>query len=131
MEVIIMKKFTKKLIGTVITGAITVASFTSAFAAADVTRISTTDINGSYVNTIVSQNNSSINVKGGNVEITDITEKTIGNSVVETGVFTGNSTINAVGRNVEITSADTFTVDGSVANTLINDVKSRIRTISR
>ena len=126
-----MKNFTKKFIGTVITGAITIASFTSAFAAADVTRISTTDINGSYVNTIVSQNESSINVKSGNVKITDITGKTIRNSAVETGVFTGSSTINAANRNVEIISADTFTVDGSVANTLINDVKSRIKTYSR
>ena len=126
-----MKNFTKKFIGTVITGAITIASFTSAFAATDVTRIITTDINGLYVNTIISQNDSSINVKGGNVKITDITEKTIGNSAVETGVFTSDSRINAAGRNVEITSADTFTVDGSVTDTLINDVKNRIRTISR
>ena len=126
-----MKKFTKKLIGTVITGAITVASFTSAFAATDVTRISTVDINGSYVNTIVSQNDSSIKVKGGNIKVTDLTDETIKNSIVGTGVFTGNSTIDAAGRNVEVISADTFTVDGSVADTLINDVKSRIRTISR
>jgi len=131
MEEIIMKNFTKKFIGTVITGAITIASFTSAFATADVTRISTTDISGSYVNTIVSQNNNSINVKGGNIKITDLTGKTIKNGVVETGAFTSGSTINAAGRNVEITSADTFTVDGSYADVLINDVKSKIKTYSK
>ena len=126
-----MKNFTKKLIGTVITGAITIASLTSAFAATDVTRVNSVNVNGSYVNTIVSQDNSSIKAKGGNVKITDLTDKAIINSVVGTGVFTGNSTIDATGRNVEIISADTFTVDGSAADTLINDVKSRIRTVSR
>ena len=126
-----MKKFTKKLMGTVITGAITIASFTSAFAATDVTRINSVNVNGSYVNTIVSQDNSSIKVKGGNVKITDLTDKSIINSVVGTGIFTGNSTVDAAGKNVEIISADTFTVDGSVADTIINDVKSRIKTYSR
>ena len=126
-----MKNFTKKLIGTAITGAITIASFTSAFAATDVTRISTVNVNGSYVNTIVSQDNSSIKVKGGNVKVTDLTDKTIKDSIVGTGVFTGNSAIEAKGKNIEVISADTFTVDGSVADTLINDVKSRIRTFSR
>ena len=126
-----MKKFTKKFMGTVITGAITVASLTSAFAATDVTRINTVNTSDSYVNTIVSQDNSSIKAKGGNVKVTDLTDKAIINSVVGTGVFTGNSTIDATGRNVEIISADTFTVDGSAADTLINDVKSRIRTVSR
>ena len=126
-----MKNFTKKLIGTVITGAITVASFTSAFAATDVTRISTVDINGSYVNTIVSQDDSSIKVKGGNVKVTDIADKTIKNSIIETGVFTGNSAIEAKGRNVEIISADTFMVDGSAAGVIINDAKSRIKTFSK
>ena len=121
----------KKFMGTVITGAITVASLTSAFAATDVTRINTININDSYVNTIVSQDNSSIKVKGGNVKVTGLTDKAIINSVVGTGVFTGNSTIDAAGRNIEIISADTFTVDSSVADTLINDIKSRIRTISR
>ena len=126
-----MKKFTKKFMGTVITGAITVASLTSAFAATDVTRINTVNTSDSYVNTIVSQDNSSIKAKGGNVKVTDLTDRAIINSVVGPGVFTGNSTIDAAGRNVEIISADTFTVDGSAADTLINDVKSRIRTISR
>ena len=126
-----MKKFTKKLMGTLITGAITVASFTSAFAATDVTRINSVNVNGSYVNTIVSQDNSSIKAKGGNVKVTDLTNKAIINSVVGTGVLTGNSIINAAGKNVEIISADTFTVDSSVADTLINDVKSKIKTIQR
>ena len=126
-----MKNFTKKLMGTAITGAITIASLTSAFAATDVTRINSVNVNGSYVNTIVSQDNSSIKVKGGNVKITDLTDKAIINSVVGTGVFTGNSAIDAAGRNVEIISADTFTVDGSAADTLINDVKSRIKAFSK
>ena len=126
-----MKKFTKKFMGTLITGTIVVASFTSAFAATDITRINSVNVNGSYVNTIVSQDNSSIKAKGGNVKVTDLTNKAIINSVVGTGVFTGNSIINAAGKNVEIISADTFTVDGSVADMLINDVKSKIKTISR
>ena len=88
-----MKNFTKKLIGTVITGAITIASLTSAFAATDVTRVNSVNVNGSYVNTIVSQDNSSIKAKGGNVKITDLTDKAIINSVVGTGVFTDRKSV--------------------------------------
>ena len=112
-----MNKFTKKLIGTVITGAITIASLTSAFAETIIDSHIIAEPIGKTV------------IKSDKIQPCNCCCHCC-HGVVKTGVFTGSSTINAAGRNAEITSADTFTVDDYVANTLINDVKSRIGTIS-
>ena len=121
----------KKFSGTVIAGIMIAASVNSAFAGTTVTRISTVDVNNSCINTIVSQNDSTIKAVGKDVDIVDITDKTIRDSIINTGVFESSSTINAKGKNIKITSADSFAVDGSVTDALVNDVKSKIRTITR
>jgi len=131
MEGFFMKNLTKKIGGMVITGAMVVTSISSAFAATNITRVNTIDINNSYAGAVVAQSDNIIKANGRDINITGISGKTIKDSVLETGVFTGSSTINANGKNVDIISADTITIDGSYVETLVNDIKGKIKTRSR
>ncbi len=130
-----MKNLKKKISGVIITGAVAALSVSSAFAGTtNIASYNSVNVDkGSYVDTFVSQNDSKIKAKGGDITITSLTEKKIDRgSIVETGIFEDNTEIDATGKNIDIVSGNTLTVDrGSVAETLINDVKSKIRTRTR
>lgn len=116
----------KNLTAALIISAMTILNASSAFAGTNISNISSVDISGSYVGTIVSQETSSISARGGDINITDVSVDTISGSIVDTGIYVKSKTIEAEGRNINITSADALGVDSSLADTLVNDVYKSI-----
>ena len=126
-----MKKntFTKKALGTVTAGIITIMSICPTWAATSVTKYDSTTIAGSYVGTGVFQNDTSIYAKGGNVDITDVDDFNFVNSAADVIVKDTVKKIHAQGKDVGITSADSTTIAGSVIGTYIDtktkDIKAK------
>ena len=126
-----MKKNTlvKKALGTVTAGIITAMSICPAWADTSITTYDSTNVVGSYIETGVFQNNTSIYAKGGNINITDLGEFNVINSTADVIVNDTTKKIHAQGKDVGITSADSTIVAGSVIGTHIDtkvkDIKAK------
>jgi hypothetical protein len=98
-----------------------------AMASVTCTDYSGINVTNSAVDTMVSDNKTTIDVKGKDISIIKVDEKNVGNSYVGTLVDSGDTTINAKGKNIDIVTADSTTFKNSVADTVL---KQKTKTVN-
>jgi hypothetical protein len=118
----------KKLVGITAAAIMTVTAMATAYAGTTVTQYNSTNVSGSYVNTIVSSTNSKVKAKGGSVDITQVNENNITGSYVDTAVFDATQVAKAKGKDINVIQGNSLNINGSAVNTIVNDAKSKVKT---